>query len=478
MEKRTSIKKNYIYNLIYNMLNILIPLITAPYTSRVLGPDKIGIYSRTYSIISMVIMIGALGSATYGQKEIAGARDDVQLRTSLFCEIIMIKGLFTAFVSIIFLFITSGNSDYEFYLIQLPFLAAAMIDISWFFQGIEKFKYIAIRNMFVRIVGVVLLFIFVKSSADLWKYLLIIGGSQFLGNISMWPYIRGNISKPNVRLKLIPTHIRGLMVYFIPSISYQIYAVLDKAMLGWIVGSDYENGYYEQAHKIINMAISVITSYTVVMRSRMSFLYAEKNAIAIQNNLKKSANIIALLVFPMSFGLAALAKGMVPWFFGEGYDKVIDILYVFSPVFACMGYSHMMGTHILTPSGQQGKSNVGQCAAAGINVILNACLIPIFSSIGAAIASVISELTIVIIYYYMVRNELSVKLLVLTAYKKFIAAIIMFIFLWNISKMLPVSIASSFVGIFLGIIVYGCSLILLRDKFVREILHPIIHKRN
>ena len=117
MEKRTSIKKNYIYNLIYNMLNILIPLITAPYTSRVLGPDKIGIYSRTYSIISMVIMIGALGSATYGQKEIAGARDDVQLRTSLFCEIIMIKGLFTAFVSIIFLFITSGNSDYEFYLI-------------------------------------------------------------------------------------------------------------------------------------------------------------------------------------------------------------------------------------------------------------------------------------------------------------------------------------------------------------------------
>ncbi len=477
MEKRTSVTKNYIYNLLYNILNILVPLVTAPYTARVLGADRIGIYSRTYAVISMVIMTGALGSAAYGQKEIAGARDDIRLRSNLFGEIVLIKGAFTAFVTLVFLLGASDSRDYPFYLIQSPFLIAAMIDISWFFQGIEKFKYIAVRNMCVRIAGVILLLLFVKSPGDLWKYLLIIGGSQLFGNLSMWPYIRGNIIKPHIRFRHIPLHIRGLTVYFIPSISYQIYAVLDKAMLGWIVGSDYENGYYEQAHKIVNMAVSVITAYTVVMRSRMSFLYAEFNKKAIQDNLKRSANIIALLAFPMSFGLLALARGVVPWFFGDGYEKVTTILCVLSPIFICMGYSHMMGTHILTPSGRQGKSNVGQCTAAGVNVMLNACLIPYLNSIGAAIASVCSELIIVFIYYWMVRKELSFEMLVSAAYKKVIAALIMFFILWNITKLFSAGVFSSFLEVLIGIMVYASALILLRDKFVTEIISTIRLKK-
>lgn len=478
MANRTSVKKNFIYNLLYNILNILVPLVTAPYTARVLGADKIGIYSRTYAVISMVIMIGALGSATYGQKEIASARDDIRLRSNLFNEIALIKGLFTILVTLVFLLGSWGSSDFQYYLIQIPFLIAAIVDISWFFQGIEKFKYIAIRNMCVRIAGVILLLLLVKSPGDLWKYLLIIGGSQLLGNLSMWPYLRGNIVKTNIRLQSIPMHIRGLIVYFIPSISYQIYAVLDKVMLGWIVGSDYENGYYEQANKIVNMAISVVTAYTVVMRSRMSFLYAAGNKQEIQDNLRKSANIIALLVFPMSFGLFALAKGVVPWFFGEGYDRVTEILYVFSPIFICMGYSHMMGTHILTPSGQQGKSNVGQCAAAGVNVVLNACLIPFLNSMGAAIASVLSELTIVFIYYWMVRKELSLKMLLSAAYKKIIAAGIMFLVLWNLTKSFSVSMVSSFLEVLIGIVVYGFVLVVLQDKFAKEMIHKVLNREK
>lgn len=478
MANRTSVTKNFIYNLLYNILNILVPLVTAPYTARVLGADKIGIYSRTYAVISMVIMIGALGSATYGQKEIASARDDIRLRTNLFNEIALIKGLFTILVTLVFLLGSWGSSDFQYYLIQIPFLIAAIVDISWFFQGIEKFKYIAIRNMCVRIAGVILLLLLVKSPGDLWKYLLIIGGSQLLGNLSMWPYLRGNIVKTNIRLQSIPMHIRGLIVYFIPSISYQIYAVLDKVMLGWIVGSDYENGYYEQANKIVNMAISVVTAYTVVMRSRMSFLYAAGNKQEIQDNLRKSANIIALLVFPMSFGLFALAKGVVPWFFGEGYDRVTEILYVFSPIFICMGYSHMMGTHILTPSGQQGKSNVGQCAAAGVNVVLNACLIPFLNSMGAAIASVLSELTIVFIYYWMVRKELSLKMLLSAAYKKIIAAGIMFLVLWNLTKSFSVSMVSSFLEVLIGIVVYGFVLVVLQDKFAKEMIHKVLNREK
>lgn len=462
----------------YNILNIIVPLITAPYTARVLGADKIGIYSRTYAIVSMAVMIGALGTATYGQKEIASARENIQKRTNLFYEIVAIKGIFTAIVTIIFLLGTFNSVDQEYYVIQVPFLIAAIFDISWFFQGIEKFKYIAVRNMCVRIAGVILLLLFVKEPTDLWKYLLIIGGSQLLGNLSMWPHLKGNIGKFHIRREKILVHIHGLWVYFIPSIAYQIYAVLDKAMLGWIVGSNYENGFYEQAHKIINMSVSVITAYTVVMRSRMSFLYAENNKSAIKENISKSSNVIALLVFPMSAGLFALSKGIVPWFFGNGYEKVATILCVFSPIFIFMGYSHMIGTHLLTPSGRQRKSNIGQCVAAGVNILLNAVLIPRFNSIGAAIASVCSEICILVIYFYIVRNEISIKNLFLDAYKKIIASVIMFIILYNVSSMFEVGIISSIVEIFIGIVIYVIALILLKDAFIWRALPKVKYREG
>ena len=465
--KKSSIKKNFIYNLIYNILNIIIPLITAPYTSRVLGADRIGIYSYTYSLVSTVIMIGALGSATYGQKEIAAAKDDDE-RNHLFWEIFVIKGI-TTILCVLLFFVYAYRDKYLFYyMIQIPFFVAAVIDISWLFQGVEKFNYIAIRNCAVRIAGIILLFIFVKQPGDLWKYLMIIGGSQLIGNLSMWPYIRHYVGKPAYDRSSTLRHLKNMMVYFIPSVTYQIYAVLDKAMLGWIVGSDYENGYYEQAHKIVNMAISVISAFTIVMRSRMSYLYSIGNTEEINKKLYQSSHVMAAMVFPMGFGLALISAGMVPWFFGKGYDKVIDILYVFCPMFLFMGYSRLIGTHILTPSGRQGKSNVAQCSAAVVNLVLNMLLIPRLEAIGAAIASVFSEFVIFVIYYYMVRGEFSLITVIKTGWRKFLAGFVMFAALYPLSKKLPVGILSSFEEVILGTVLYVIVLLLLRDEFILD----------
>lgn len=135
-----------------------------------------------------------------------------------------------------------------------------------------------------------------------------------LGNVSMWPYLRGNLCGVKLSVKGVTHHFKEVLIYFIPSVTYQIYAVLDKAMLGWLVGSEYENGYYEQAHKIINMVVNIISAYTIVMRSRMSVLFAKNAREEIHNKMVTSYNFIAFLVFPMTFGLAAVASGMVPWF--------------------------------------------------------------------------------------------------------------------------------------------------------------------
>ena len=74
--RKNSITTNYIYNMIFQVLNLLLPFITTPYVSRVLKADNIGIYSYTYSIITTFVLVGSLGVATYGQKEIAAVCSD------------------------------------------------------------------------------------------------------------------------------------------------------------------------------------------------------------------------------------------------------------------------------------------------------------------------------------------------------------------------------------------------------------------
>lgn len=474
--KKDGVKANFIYNLIYNIVNIIVPLVTAPYTARVLGAENIGIYSYTYAIVSLVVMFGALGTATYGQKEIASAGENIVERSEKFLEIWVLKAVTMVIAFLIFVPYAYQTTAWIYYALQIPYIVAGVFDISFFFQGIEKFRYIAVRNTIVRIAGIVLLFSLVKSSNDLWIYLLIISVSQLLGNLSMWPYLRGNICRVKLTTRNVMKHLSNVMIYFIPSITYQIYAVLDKAMLGWLVGSNYENGYYEQANKIVNLVVNVISSYTIVMRSRMSALFAQKRNEEIQEKMAVSYNVIAFLVFPMTFGIAAIAAGMVPWFFGDGYDAVIGLLYIFCPIFIFMGYSRMIGTHILTPSGRQQHSNYAQIIAAVVNITLNSLLIPRFFAKGAAVASVTAELVLVLVYYYMVRKEILLKQVIEMGWKKAIAAGIMFVFVFTIGKNFSISIFYTFVEILIGAIVYVIVLVVLRDAFVCKYIDKTFHK--
>lgn len=456
-----------------NILNVGIVFFN---TARVLGAENIGIYSYTYAIVSSVVMFGALGTATYGQKEIASAGENIVERSEKFLEIWVLKAVTMVIAFLIFVPYAYQTTAWIYYALQIPYIVAGVFDISFFFQGIEKFRYIAVRNTIVRIAGIVLLFSLVKSSNDLWIYLLIISVSQLLGNLSMWPYLRGNICRVKLTTRNVMKHLSNVMIYFIPSITYQIYAVLDKAMLGWLVGSNYENGYYEQANKIVNLVVNVISSYTIVMRSRMSALFAQKRNEEIQEKMAVSYNVIAFLVFPMTFGIAAIAAGMVPWFFGDGYDAVIGLLYIFCPIFIFMGYSRMIGTHILTPSGRQQQSNYAQIIAAVVNITLNSLLIPRFFAKGAAVASVTAELVLVLVYYYMVRKEILLKQVIEMGWKKAIAAGIMFVFVFTIGKNFSISIFYTFVEILIGAIVYVIVLVVLRDAFVCKYIDKTFHK--
>lgn len=464
--KKISVRANYAYNMVYQVLNVILPIITTPYIARVLGAENNGIYGFTYSIVSTFVMVGSLGIGTYGQREIAASNDNIYEVSKKFYEIQAVKTIAIIISAVAFVCVSMFSGDNKFYfIIQLPYFLSAILDISWLYQGLENFRIVAVRNIAIKLVGLVLIFTLVRNRSDLIAYLVILSMAQLVGNALMWVSLRKLLVKVKKCEISLLKHIKPTFVYFLPTVSYQVYAVLDRAMLGIIYDDNAENGFYEQAHKLVNVVTMVVSSYTIVMRSKMTTLFAKNDIPSIKQNLNGSMHFIGMLVFPMTFGMAAIAPNIVPWFFGPGYDRVINILRVFSPYFVMMGICTCLGTHILTPSGQQGKSNVGQCISAAANVCFNACLIPFLGAIGAAAASVASEIIIVVSYMHYTKEFMTYRSLFSILYKYLISAVIMFVPTFILAEYLSSSVLNTIIIVCVGVLVYVVSLALLRDLF-------------
>ena len=181
----------------YQVFVLLLPIITIPYVSRVLGPTGIGINAYTNSIVQYFVLFGTLGLTMYGNREIAYNRDDRQKMSNLFWELALLRLVTTSLAIIVYLvFILLVDQYQTFYLIQGLLLVATAVDMSWFFQGLEEFRITVLRNSLVKIVSLVLIFTLVKSRNDLWIYIFVLTGSQVLGNLTLFPYLKTYINKP------------------------------------------------------------------------------------------------------------------------------------------------------------------------------------------------------------------------------------------------------------------------------------------
>ena len=396
--KKKSIAKNYIYNLIYQMLTILLPFITTPYLSRVLGSQPIGIYGYTVSIVTYFILFGTLGISMYGQREIAYMQHDKRQRSKIFWEIIIIRTI-TLSISILLFFLFFGRTgEYAlYYRILLIQLVANLFDISWLFQGIEEFDKTVIRNLIVKALSLILIFVVIKEPNDLWKYFVIYAGAELLGNMTLWLYIPKYVEKINIKTIELKKHLKATISLFLPQVAIQIYTVLDKTMVGMLTGDMNEVGYYEQAQKVVKAALTVIAALQLVMNSRIANAHANGDKKEVKECLEKSFNFVWFLAIPMMFGLIAVAPKFVPWFYGDGFERVTPILIVTAPILVVIGLNGVTGIQYLVQIGKQNILTLSVVIGAISNIILNLILIHFFDGVGAAIASVCAELIILLI---------------------------------------------------------------------------------
>lgn len=471
---KKSITKNYIYNLIYQIIIIILPLITAPYIARVLGAENIGIYSYTISIATYFILFGSLGIAMYGQREIAYLQNEPKKYTKTFFEIVILRIITITISMIIFYFTFVNSNQYQLYYgILMLEIFANCLDISWFFQGLEEFKKIVFRNTIVKFISVISIFLLVKSPNDLVIYFWIYVLSTLIGNISLWRYLPKFLEKINLKEINIWKHLKPVIVLFIPQIAIQIYTVLDKTMLGSILNDMTEVGYYEQAQKIIKILMTLVTSLSTVMIPRIAKCFAENNKEQIKKYMLNSFNFIYLLAIPMIFGIIATSNKFVPIFFGEGYDKVSIIMNVMSLIILFIGFSGTIGNQLLLGAKRQKEFTISVVLGATINCLLNLLLIGRLKSIGATIATVIAEFSVTAIQFVFIRKQFKINEIVKISIKYIASSIVMFVVCLIVGKLINNNLYSLIIQVSIGVLVYIACLLLLKDKFIYSIFDRI-----
>lgn len=470
--KQPSLRLNFIYRAFYEVLTILIPLITTPYISRVLGSDGVGVFSYTSSMMTFFTMFAALGTNTYGMREIAMHRDDPKTSSKLFWEI-EIMTVFTSLVCLGGWLIASVlYKKYTVYMLALtPILLGTMFDINWYFTGHEKMLYTVLRNSLVKIISMILLFVLVKTKDDLMVYVLINSVAQLIGSLSMWTYLPKMLVRVNSRDFQFKRHFRETLIYFIPTIAVSIYTVLDKFLIGAITQNTYLNGYYEESYKIIRIIKTVVfTSVNTVMGARMSYLFAQKKFQEIHNRILHSLDFILFLGFGSVFGIVGIARNFVPVFLGPGWDPVITLLYLMSPLVLVIGVSNCLGSQYYSPSGRRAQSAKYIVAGSIVNLCLNLILIPRCGANGAVIASIVAELTITVLYMANCNGYLTVKNILERSYKRLVSGAVMCILIMIMGIKLPVApIPCLLIQIISGVGIYLLILVVLKDKILYEL---------
>ena len=457
---------NYFYNMLYQVLTLIIPIITAPYLARTLQATANGINNYTSSIVYWFTLIGMLGITLYGNKEIAKVRDNKEKLSKKFWEIFTLQFLSNLISLITFYVIFSiANVDYKtILLIQGLSIFSVMFDVSWFYYGMENIKRVTLRNIVVKILSVISIFIFIKNPEDLALYVFLSVGFSILGQLILWLDLRHYILFKKVHFKDTISHLKPSILLFVPQIAISIYSTLDKTMLGMIVSDVAEVGFYSKAQQFVNMFLFVITSIGTVMMPRIVNLNAnnrKKEGLRYVNN---AFDLVMLLAFPMAFGLAAIAPYFINWFLTPEFAKTSDLMMILCPMIIASSLTNVLGIQLLIPMEKTKQYTQSVAISAIVNFVSNLFLIKYFNSYGAAFSTIIAEYLVLIIQMIYTKEYINFKSKILPALKYMFFSFIMFFAMILVGEKFGISFTTNLIQFVVGVIIYLILILISKDK--------------
>lgn len=463
-----SLTKNYIYNLVYRLLTIILPFITTPYISRVLNPDGIGVYNYTYAVASVFVLVAGLGTSMYAQREIAFANDDIKTRSKIFCGIFIIRAGMSLMITPVYILLMLYNKSYQMmYVVQYILVLANILDISWLFQGMEDFKKTATNNIFIKILSVILIFCFVKNKEDLAIYTLISAGSTLLSSLILWKFLQKLICSVRLQREDVTRHLKPAFLLFLPVAAIYVYTYIDKIILG-LLSTEEQVGFYSQSENMVKLAMTIITSLGTVLLPRVSSLIHEEKWDEVRQQVLNSIKFVFFLGCPMVVGLIMIAPLFIPWYLGEDYMPCIFLMQLLSVLILIIGLSSVTGQAVLIPLNKQVIYTGSIMLGAVANLLINFILIPKWMAIGASIGTIIAEIIVGGIQQTVVIRKVKIGWRDILADNKkcFLASAIMGGVLYFVRPYFGISVMNTFVYLAIGIGIYFTLMLMLKDRFI------------
>ncbi|BCJ96732.1 polysaccharide biosynthesis protein [Anaerocolumna cellulosilytica] len=404
-----TLKKNFIYNISYQFLSLFLPLVTTPYISRVLGADGIGEYSYTYSVVYYFMLVAMLGITQHGNRTIASSGTGMEKRSEVFWNIYTVQlithGVGVLIYLIYLLMVVKNSSPLPW--LQLIFLCSGIFDISWLYFGLENFRFTVLRNVLIKLATVVLIFLYVKDTGDLWIFTLIMAVGTLLSQVYLWLYLRKFVTFVRPDIKGIRCQLKPIITLFIPVLAFSVYKVMDKIMLGNM--STYEQvGFYENATKINNIPIGFINAMGIVMLPRMTNIATTGTKEDGEKYIENSFMLVNIIASAMVFGMIGVSHNFVTLYFGEGFKECgVLLVYLTLSVFF-IAWANIIRTQYLIPQGMDMVYVISTIVGAVLNLTINLMLIPRYQAKGAAIGTIVAEFSVMFVQMIWLRKQLPV----------------------------------------------------------------------
>lgn len=469
-----NLKKNLVYNFALSISQVLIPFISIPYIARVLDPEGIGRVSFIDSLTCYFIALAEFGIVVHATREVARVQQDARQLRKTVSELLTLH-LLSSCCALVLYGITvwvcwQKIQDIRLLLVSLSFLLVNFFACEWYFWGQERFRYIAIRSLVIRLLGLAAVFLLVKGPGDYYLYYSIIAGAA-IGNLVLNLYTL--LREVPVRFSQVnwKRHVPYTSVIFLLTLFSSIPLFLDNVLLG-IVSSTAAVGLYAFSIKFMRIGSALLTDIFLVLYPRTVALIQEQNMAAVQQAVLKSVQLIILLAIPAGMGIFLLADPLVQIFLGDKFYAVAANLRLIALLPFIKAYGVLLSKQVLIPYNQEKLFLRSLIAGGGLFVVSTLLLSYAFQDKGACIAIMLAEGMIMVINYYYARQTAPfLSLFDWRAAGQALAGALLFIpVIVSIQALVPSP--ALVVGLSVAIcapLYFLCQLFILRNAFVRSL---------
>ena len=408
-----SVKNSVFYNVLLAISQVFFPLITFPYLARTLGPEHIGVLNFAESIAKYFVMLAALGIPIYGIREIAKAQNELKERTKIFAEIFTINLICTLGLSFIFLaavfLIPQLNKEKVLFYWTIAYFIFQVFYLEWFFNGMNQFKFIAIRQFIIRFFFIIFVFILIKSQLDYVNYMRMQFGLSVLLAIINFNNLSKQIalnkdSFSNLNLR---KHIKPLLYIFLTIFSISIYFSLDTILLGFLANNE-SVGYYSTALKLNKLIIAVFGAVTVAIFPSLINLYHNGQIEKFRELIRQVFFVLVSLSIPAIVIFISCAKEIVHVLFSQNFDRAIIPLQITAPLILIVSLSSIFGFQVLSALAKDRQILYSAIIGMLVSIVLSILLVPTLMEVGEAITILITELSVSVSFIYFTKKYFKV----------------------------------------------------------------------